>query len=254
MKIKCITLNLWNGGRLFPQIKQFLEHEQPDVVFFQEVNSRTEPELPERFRSVEVLKTILPEYDVYFGEVFGNLHPDYGLTVEGNAIFSRFPLLKCQNTFIDISYQELNHSALTDFSALPEAIQSAEVQIGNETLFLVNVHGPWEISEVDNPRRLAMRDRILELIQDQKQVLVAGDFNVVPNTQTIKAIEEKLTNVFKDELASTFNMQHKKLPGYATSVVDMVFVSSNIEVLSKYCPQVNVSDHLPLVVELEVAS
>ncbi len=72
-------------------------------------------------------------------------------------------------------------------------------------------------------------------------------------TQTIRNIEKHLNNVFKDELSTTFNVKHKDLtrfPGYATAVVDMVFVSSDLQVQSKKCPAVDVSDHLPLVCDL----
>lgn len=253
MHIKLISLNMWDGGRLFPEIKAFLAQEQPDLLFLQEVNSATAPHLEERFRTMEVVKSLFPEYHSYFGKVFGDLRPEEGLIVEGNALFSRWQLRNCANTFIDIPYADIEHWKWTEFTKQPEAMVSAEITVDGQEIFLLNVHGPWELSERDNERRLNMRDKILALIQNKKNVVMAGDFNVKPNTQTIKGIEEKLHNVFKDELTTTFNVQHKTHPGYATAVVDMLFTSSNIKIIRKECVDINVSDHLPLVVEFELA-
>lgn len=253
MKFKFLTLNIWNGGRLMPAVLDLLRDEQPDIFFLQEVNSRTEPELEDRFRSLAIIHQHFPNYDYYFGKVFGDLRPKEGLVVEGNAIFSRWPLKNCTNTFIDLPYAEVEHWKWTDFSQLPEAIASAEVTLGDQQLLLLNVHGPWELSEQDSIRRLHMRDRILELIAGHTLVLAAGDFNVVPTTRTIKDVETKLTNVFQPELMTSFNLKHKTNPGYATAVVDMVLSSPKLKVIEKKVPQQDVSDHLPLVVEFELS-
>ena len=59
--------------------------------------------------------------------------------------------------------------------------------------------------------------------------------------------------MFKDELKTTFNMKRKTDPGYAAAVVDMIFISKNIEVISHDCPQVDISDHLPLVCKFNIS-
>ena len=61
-----------------------------------------------------------------------------------------------------------------------------------------------------------------------------------------------LNSVFGDSLRTTFNMQRKTLAGYAEAAVDIMWVSPAVKVLAKDCPQVAVSDHLPLWAELEV--
>ena len=47
-------------------------------------------------------------------------------------------------------------------------------------------------------------------------------------------------------------MRRKINPGYATAVVDMVFASSRLKILDHQCPDVDISDHLPLVVKIEI--
>ncbi len=48
-------------------------------------------------------------------------------------------------------------------------------------------------------------------------------------------------------------MRRKKDPGYATSAVDVVYVSPEIKIISRDCPNVDISDHLPLVATLDIA-
>jgi endonuclease/exonuclease/phosphatase family metal-dependent hydrolase len=73
-----------------------------------------------------------------------------------------------------------------------------------------------------------------------------------PTNQAIKNIEKHLDSIFQGELKTTFNMKHKDNPGYATAAVDMMFVSSDMSVDYKSCPDVDVSDHLPLVAVLDI--
>ena len=97
-----------------------------------------------------------------------------------------------------------------------------------------------------------MSQKIVNNLQGKEHVILAGDFNLQPNTQTISNIEKQLKNVFRGELKTTFNMKRKDNPGYASAVVDMIFVSKHIKILKHYCPNVDVSDHLPLVCVFEV--
>lgn len=130
------------------------------------------------------------------------------------------------------------------------------IKLNRQTIKLLNVHGPVDYDGTrDNPRRQRMKEIILDQIRDQKQVILGGDFNVQPQTQTIGAIEKKLVNIFSDELATSFNLQRKDLerfPGFQDAVVDMMFVSPEIQVIDKFCPQIDISDHLPLVATLAV--
>ena len=47
-------------------------------------------------------------------------------------------------------------------------------------------------------------------------------------------------------------MRHKTKPGYATAVVDMMFGSKNSQVVEHYCSEIDISDHLPLVVKFRI--
>ena len=117
------------------------------------------------------------------------------------------------------------------------------------------MHGLWELSGGDTPERLKMSEIIVQEVGNKRKVILAGDFNLRPNIQTVQNIEKHLANVFKDQLRTTFNLKRKdlkKFPGYASTVVDMIFTSKDVSILSRGSPNVDVSDHMPLVVEFSV--
>jgi endonuclease/exonuclease/phosphatase family metal-dependent hydrolase len=94
---------------------------------------------------------------------------------------------------------------------------------------------------------------IAEQVKGFQNVILAGDFNMNPDTESISLIEQELKSVFSSDLKSSFNMNHKKNPNFASAVVDMIFLSKPITVIEKYVSNVDVSDHLPLFVKIELS-
>ena len=103
-------------------------------------------------------------------------------------------------------------------------------------------------------KRRKMSDVIVNAVKDKQQVILAGDTNAKPTNQAVTAIEAHLHSVFGHELTTSFNMRRKDNLGYATAVVDLMFVSPDIHVFSHECPDVDISDHLPLIAELELGA
>ena len=254
--MKIVSLNVWNGGRLFEQAKQFLVEQQADIYFLQEVYDGKRTDIEPRFRMVEELKKVFPTHEAYFAPAYLDTRKEEGDIEDGNLLLSRWPLINRQNIFIDIPYGTYEQDTMTDWSKSPSTIQKAQVEIEGKIITLLNVHGPWNLNgTIDDERRGKMKDLILKEISEH--TILAGDFNVRPETNTIRGIEEKMINVFKGTLSTTFNLQRKNLdvrPGYATAVVDMIFLTPNFKIQSKLCPQVDVSDHLPLVADIDLTA
>lgn len=248
--IKFLSLNMWLGGKLFDQVFTFLKKENADIIHLQEVNNGNNTSWDRQFRTLDILKREFPNYHCVFAPHVLGSRP-FGKVEQGNAILSRFPIHADKIIFYDVVFGERSEEE-ADWSTWPCNLQHATIQVDDTTLHVFNTHGPWGIDGKDNPRRLRMSEVILQNIQKKEYVILSGDFNTLPNTATIRNIEHHLTNVFGNELTSTFNMKRKDKPGYADSVVDMIFVSKNIKILEKDCPMVDVSDHLPLICKLEV--
>lgn len=254
MKIKFISLNVWIGGVLFDNIVDFLKKEDADIVVLQEVLQSNDKALPVQYRTLDVLKDRLGYHYATFQQMLIDDFP-WGEVANGHAILSKFPIVSSSGIHFD-DKTSTTHSMPFDPAAwplIPRGIQHAVIDSPAGDLNIINFQGVWDL---DGDNASAERERmvatILREIKDKKHVIVAGDTNARYTNPAMRIIEEQLTNVFGDSLATTFNMRRKTNPGYATSVVDMIYTSADFTTVERNCPDVDVSDHLPLVATLEI--
>jgi endonuclease/exonuclease/phosphatase family metal-dependent hydrolase len=252
MVLKVICLNLWQGGNLMDGILDFLATENADILLLQEVYDSTDATLPNNYRSIEVLTAALKYEHCEFAPAMLDKVPE-GKVLSGNAIFSRFPLQPHEAVFFNEPFRERDAHDPKEFPITPRNLQHVTASLPDHELNLFNFQGVWDL-DGDNysPQRKQMSDVIIKAIQGKPNVILAGDTNAKPTNPAIAAIEEYLHSVFGNELTTTFNMLRKDNPGYATAVVDMMFVSPTITVQDYACVNVDISDHLPLVVTLQI--
>lgn len=251
MKLKVISLNVWQGGNLFDEIVEFLLHENPDILLLQEVYNSKDAGLARNLRCFDVLAGVLNMPHRHFAPALVDNRAE-GNIVQGNAIFSKFPITGSNVTFYDHPYREDYVDVAENFATAPRNLQHVQVDANATELNIFNIHGIWDLDgDNDSERRLAMSKAVVDAVSGKKHVVLAGDTNVKPETKTIRNIEKHLTSVFKDELMTSFNMRRKNNPGYASAVVDMMFVSQDFKVLEHVCPNIDISDHLPLIATLE---
>ncbi len=253
VNLKIISLNLWWGGQFFPAVLEFLKDEAADVVLLQEVYNGHDAILPDRYRSIEVLKQHLTYPEVHFAQAYLE-KKDGRLLPHGNAILSKLPVKS--STLILMSEPTLEYyiDGPEHWPILPAPLQYAEVIIKDRTINMYNMHGVWDMEgDRNSPARRHMSEVILAEVSHKTNVVLAGDSNAKPSNPAMRALEKYLKPVFDPELESTFNMRRKTNPGYATAAVDLMYVSPNVKVVSADCPDVDISDHRPLVVTLEIS-
>jgi endonuclease/exonuclease/phosphatase family metal-dependent hydrolase len=250
MVVKVVSLNLWQGGNLFPAILEFLEKENPDILLCQEAYNGT-GDLPKNHRTVEVIQERFKFPHSKFGAMFKDMERD-GID-SGLALFSKFPIASHEVTFFIGAYSERFESDPNSWATSPRLLQHAVVQLPETQLNVFNMHGVWDL-DGDNfgERRRIMRDAFLKAVKGKTNVVLAGDSNAKPTNPAMQALEGPLKSVFGKELVSTFNMRRKDNPGYATAAVDLMYVSPNIQVVDKACPDVDISDHRPIMATLEI--
>ncbi|MBI2029226.1 endonuclease/exonuclease/phosphatase family protein [Candidatus Gottesmanbacteria bacterium] len=250
MQIKILSLNLFEGGKLWDNIAKFITRENFDILCLQEVYNGDSNQ-PGNFQSLTRLKKLLPEYFFHYSPEMYETWPE-GQGDQGNAIFSRFPISKTNTIFLHRQYNKFIRSQHgSGFAHYPKNMIYAGINISGLELNVFNLHGIWGLDGKDTDERLAMSDKIVNQIKEKKNTILTGDFNINPNTKTIENIERHLQNVFKGEFKSTFNMKYKTDSGYATAVVDMVFISPNLKIIEKRSSLDDLSDHRPLIVSFE---
>lgn len=276
VKLKVVSLNLWIGGLLFDGILEFLKEENPDIVLLQEVYNGQNPALKSQFRSFSVLQEKLGFKHSHFAPTFLETIGDFAVEAvhtddeptalgfkqkieQGNAIFSKFPIEAKETKFYDFPFGD-RIDKFEYYSVTPRNLQHVIIDLGFQSataqkLHVMNTQGIWGTHGDDTDRRLKMSKLIVEEVSGNTPLIFAGDLNLNPNTESVRNIEKVLESVFKSNLKTSFNLRRKNLekdPGYATSAVDMMFVSKDIKVLENSCPNVDISDHLPLIAQIEI--
>lgn len=253
MRLKIVNLNLWKG-HVFDSALDFLQAQQADMYVLQEAYDG-HGDLDQRFRMVELLLNTFPEYDSFFYAGYLDTREIEGNINDGQLMLSKLPLQNKRGVHTDIPYGKYDHDAITDFSIFPAGYSMADVVLPDKTLQVINVHAPVNMNGFEpDIRRQEYRNALLNDLRHP--AIVCGDFNMDPNNPVLADVKDELKSVFDYEnIETTFNLKRKdlkKFPGYAEARVDMCFISPEIQVVNKIIPQVDVSDHLPLVIELEV--
>ncbi|HEX7964056.1 MAG TPA: endonuclease/exonuclease/phosphatase family protein [Candidatus Saccharimonadales bacterium] len=258
MQVKVICLNLWRGGLLMDGIIDYLNKERPDVLMLQEVLACDDPAAPERFHSLETLKRRLSwEHESVFAPAFLDNAEDYR-NESGNAVISRFPIKAHHVTPYDTPFAERTERNAEAFAATPRNLQHVILDADGHELNIFNTQGVWDLDgDSASDRRKAMCQTIAGAVKGKKNVIFAGDTNLKPTNAALAPLDAVLQTVFqKDELQTSFNVNRKdlkKFPGYATAVVDLMYVNHDVTVLEHSCPDVDISDHLPLVALCEIS-
>ncbi len=130
-------------------------------------------------------------------------------------------------------------------------IQFVTTEFKGSPLTVINFHGLWNgEGKGDSEDRLEQSNKIKEFIETLSgNVVLCGDFNLLPDTQSIKILEAAgLRNLIKEHsITSTRTSLYTKPEKFA----NYTFVSKGLEVKEfKVLPD-EVSDHSPLFIEIE---
>lgn len=254
MKIKVLSLNTWMGGLLWQPCYDFITSQPADILLLQEVYAGTEEWYEPRFRSKQLFESALPEFHSYFSALMCDLRANEGPIDNGNLILSRWPIKEPDVIFFDQPYVQYDHDRTTDYTNWPAAAQKVIVQLPNQTnLQLINIHGPvWYQGAEPTERRIQMVNSINKMCGQDIPTIITGDSNATPDNPCWRQLKPQLQSVFSKPLKTTFNMLRKSLPGFAGAAVDIFYISPEFKLISAACLDVDVSDHLPLVVDLEL--
>ncbi len=177
---------------------------------------------------------ILTDYDGFFRPHYGN---HYGLAM---FIHKNVKLIKEGDVFV---FKHREFIPTGDVGGHARNIQYATIQTSVGLRTVVNFHGLWNgKGKNDTTDRLEQSERIIEFIkQISHPVIICGDFNLLPDTESLKKFEYMgLKNLIKElHITSTRTSFYKKPEKFA----DYIFVSQDVKVNEfKLLPE-EVSDH-----------
>jgi len=239
--MRIIFFNIWHG-QVWDLLKKFIlkESSKTDIFCFLEV----QPDLQIK------LQEILPDFEPIYQ---AGLKTNYlGGVIEGRSIFVK--------NKIEIS-KSGNISIFKETKTDAGGFQYAQLLVGQKTLFIGEVHGKARPgTKMDTPARLRQSHKIIDFAKDIKgPKIIGGDFNLLPETESVLMFEKAgYKNLIKEfNVKSTRNKisweQFKDQPGFVKQhFADYVFVSSEIKIKSFEVPYLEISDHLPLILDFEI--
>jgi len=246
------------------KVGEFLLSQNADIVLLQEVIRHFEDKVFEMYQSKAQIEKIIGKNLPYsfFGPQWitdamkhnGAMHRDFnGLVEQGNEILSKFPIVTATNEHYYKHYSlelEWSHFFTDDH---PRSILVVELNILGKKLQIINVHGLYSRDKQDSARTVAQSKYILNAAQRKKiPTIIAGDFNLFPDTKSIKMISKKYRNLITENNISSTRPDFNDGTDKGNNVVDYVFVDKNIKVNNFEVLNTNISDHLPLVLDFEI--
>lgn len=245
--LQLITLNAW-GGRV-KSILDFISNNK-DVNFFcfQEIYNGPPNYLEQGGLATNVnlysdIGKTLPEHKGYFRSQYND---NFGLA----SFVDR--QLNLENEDEIYIYREKGYKSDSEVANHGRNLQSLHLSIEGKKLNIFNLHGLWTgINKSDTPERLEQSKRTVDYMNNfDGAKILCGDFNLLPDTQSLKIIEETgMRNMItENNITSTRTSYYKKSVPFA----DYIFVNDEIDVRNFEVMEEEVSDHAALKLGFEL--
>ncbi len=245
--VKVLTVNIHKGFTFFnrkfilPELREAVRSIGADVVFLQEVTG-THAKHPDRYENYPdtphyefLADTIWPQYAYGRNAVYTN--GDHG-----NAVLSKFPIVRFENHDISISGPE------------KRGLLHCELQMPDRS---INLHAICVHLSLTESHRTQQMDRLCRLVHSaippQSPVIVAGDFNDWrhrAHAQLEKGAD--LHEVFVQAYGQAARTFPARLPILR---LDRIYVRNAIghaPMVLPHKPWSHLSDHAPLAAEIEI--
>lgn len=251
--MRVLSLNAW-AGKEFETLIEYVTNkaEEIDVFCFQEVfDTSKEIKLVNglyRANLFDELRKVLPNHKGYFAPAQDGI--DFETKVDfqiswGISMFVR------KNLFVKEVMEHFIKGEKNTFSGsgetVPRNLQHAIIEHEGKEYNIVHLHGLWNgRGKTDTQERIEQSEKIKRVIQGKTNLVLCGDFNLLPDTQSLKILEEGLTNLIKEyKITSTRSRFYEKPEKFA----DYTLVSKDINVKNFEVPNVDASDHLPMILD-----
>ena len=259
--MKLLDLNIGIKLDNIKQVLEFLSEENADICTFQEAMNAVDDSCYDVFKSKnDIVK--LEEYKYNeFAPLFiadciiknNIVVRDFGGKAEqGSLIISKYKIKEHYNQFYYNDYKYEYDATYFREKDWCRSIQNAILDINGKEIQIINVHGIWNKDKIGDERTIKQSEFILSKLRDDIPVIVVGDFNLLPNTESIKILNDKLTNLIdKYDIKSTRPNFDDGLDT-GNIVCDYIFVNDKVKVNDLKVINIDISDHLPLLLDFDI--
>ena len=244
--MKILTLNVWQG-RLERVLLKYLETLDVDIACMQEAvqyNKRSAGLVS----SYEVVQKSLRVEHAFFSPL-NSLPLGSEELVFGNVIYAKLPFARTETTFTKGEFKSDFDFDSDDYNI--RAFQHAVIEADGKQLHILNHHGhhidAHKLGDEETDRQVQM---IVDYIRQlEGPVILCGDFNLAPESESIKKLSSELRNLSTEfKLPTT----RSKLT-YKKEVCDYIFVSKDVQVNDFHMIDEIISDHNALLLDFDLS-
>ncbi len=236
--MKLICNNIW-GGRVRKPFFEFLKNhsKDADVFCFQEIfhHGKKIPDYDYGEASMEIfseISEVLPGFKAFLAPRDCN--------EETLAIFVKEDIVIEKVDYIFVQKGD-------DSRTMGIPLQYIQINKNGKQYTICNFHGWWSPSKGDSPERLLQSENIkkfLDTISGSK--IICGDFNLMPDTQSMGILEKDMKNLIKEYgVTSTRSHFYTKKGRFA----DYILTSKGVSVEEFGVLEEDISDHFPLMIK-----
>jgi len=243
--MRLLQLNAWSI-RLATRVEDMVKQESPDIITLQEVFES--PSDMGLFPGLSQVAAELHFHHQYFSPVYSLQF--MGRKAEfGNATLSNLTLGDKHTEFTNLEYKDDLMFDEDDYNV--RNFQHVVVHDeNNQPIHVLNHHG-YHVPghKKGNDFTLKASRQILDYaLTLEGPIIIAGDFNLEPDSESIHILDEHFRNLTSEYgLSSTrTDLTHKNEP------CDYIFVNDKVKVENFYASDVVASDHQGLVLDFEI--
>jgi endonuclease/exonuclease/phosphatase family metal-dependent hydrolase len=243
--MKLMQLNAW-GGRLEPQIGDLLKDEKPDIVCLQEASSFAGQDTG-LFITIEAIQSQFNLPCIAFAPAF-SFNFMNGTAKFGNAILSRYPITKTEVVFTHLEHK--NNFVWSEDSSNMRNFVHTVIDVEGDACNVLTHHGFWVPDHKNGtPETLEQMRQLAGYIEQlEGPVILTGDFNLAPHSESLEQINGLLENL---SIANNLPTTRTELT-YKTETCDYIFVSDSITVENFTALDKIASDHKALTLEFTI--
>ncbi len=255
--MRLVCLNTWGGKLIDPLVSFANRYQKTTQIFcFQEVfgsaSGSTKP------RSVggdsdfyDKLLNNLSGFRGYLTEPYSSFEERLAIIADSEIASDYGDDVICEQGEMRADKESEKIQKGQSFS-LGSRLQWVKVNHGDRRITIANVHGIWHPSgKHDTPERVQQSKKISRFLRSrQGPRILCGDLNLLPNTRSMRILEDSgFRNLVKEYGVTSTRSKHY-LSGRG-SFADYILTSAEVRVRDFRVLQDEVSDHLPLLLDFD---
>lgn len=264
LTMKLASLNISIKVDNTKEVINFLDEQKSDIIALQESLRHFNDSVFEKNKTAHDIEKAFEQTHPYsfFAPIWvsknitkgDEVYLDFGGLVEqGTQIISKFPIKFASNNFYYNDYFygfDATEFKTKDWS---RSIQLTILNIEGKPLKIINVHGIWNETRMGDKRTMHQCQFILdEALKDDMPTIIAGDFNLLPESESIGILNEKLRNLITEYKVTKTRPEFDDGLDTGGVVVDYIFVNDKVKVNDFKMIETDISDHFPLVLDFDI--